>query len=292
MKKILFFMLTICTIACLAVCGISFFLNTDEEQEEEKIIVNAGLPECSHVKRSIPVRVGKNVDDKFGKGLLAKHDESDEKPEFDLEDNEFKDLTEFQRAVMLQLRSALDSNDLKAVVAAVQKMREMGMREAKMAGRGSWVHYVPVAMRKAAVDSLGWFGSESLPEIVEFLADPDSDISQLAASQFEQAMQDPSFGDKDRAAVIKMVSSVLTDESMVDWMCMEINNMRHSVGIDTLLYMSENGTDAVRAKVPESMEFFTGEDSIKTHDDANNWLNENPDDSDDDELYGPIVSGN
>lgn len=38
--------------------------------------------------------------------------------------------------------------------------------------------------------------------------------------------------------------------------------------------------------MPEQIEFFTGEDNLSTVEDVENWLQNNPDGPDDDDLYG------
>ena len=99
-------------------------------------------------------------------------------------------------------------------------------------------------------------------------------------------MQDVSLGDRERAEVIKSVSTVLTDTDALDWMLSFAIDARHSVGIDTLVYISQNGTPEAREMVPTYLELFTGGEEITTAAEAKNWLEMNPDEPDDDEFYG------
>lgn len=218
--------------------------------------------------------------------LLEAMREAGKKPRIDLDADEFAGLNELQREVMRNLQDALDADDFERVKFAISRIREMGFAMARKGGRTDWMRYVPLIMRQKAVESAGWFGADAMPELVEFLADPDADVAQQAMDWFEQAMQDFSLSDYEKSDIIKSVCQIVTDEDFVDWMFTEAQNSRHSVGIDTFLYINQNGTDVAKGKVAENIEFFTGEDDIQTEADAVKWLEENPDDPDDDEFYG------
>ena len=210
------------------------------------------------------------------------------KPVITLTEDESAELDELQKKVLAELTKALDNNDFALLQAAIRKFRDMGLAAAGRKGSRDWLSHLPRTVRTAMVEALGWFEGAAIPELAEFVADPDPDIAQMAIDKFEMAIQDYTLGDYARNEIIRQVSTVITDTELVDWMYMEVLNSRHSSGIETILYMLQNGTAPVKASAMEYMEFFTGEE-IKTVEEAERWLQENPDDPEiDDDLYGPI----
>lgn len=72
------------------------------------------------------------------------------------------------------VQSALDDNDLKATLAATEKALVSTNAE----------------VRLNAVEALGWFGVEALPELTMCMADADEDVQQAAENQWELAVQE------------------------------------------------------------------------------------------------------
>ena len=62
--------------------------------------------------------------------------------------------------------------------------------------------------------------------------------------------------------------------------------MRNSVAVATYKEILKSGTEEAKQRVWESVEDFTGEE-ITTVEQLDEWLKQNPDDEDDDDLYGP-----
>lgn len=211
-------------------------------------------------------------------------------PVINLETEQYRELDELQRKVLEELRDALDEQSLVRLQAVLAHMKKLGVARARENGEDEtkWMHYIDKALRSAMVDALGWFGTDALPELVEFLSDPEEEVAQSAIDQFEMAVDDFSLGDYDRAEIVKRFCSLIDDSDVVDWMYMEVLNSRNSVGIDALVYMAQNGTAAVKEKFPEYIEFFTGVDFIQTVEGAQQWLVEHPDTETDEELYGRI----
>ena len=195
------------------------------------------------------------------------------------EDEEAK-LNEFSRQVLAELQAALDAEDFNEVRRLVEKLLERPP-DPKFGDAG-----VAALLRRSAVDALGWFGAKGLPELVGLLADENPEIAQASLDQFNLALEDISLSDYERADIISMAAKVLTDIDGLEMMFMEINNMRHSVGAGLLVDICLNGTDAAKSLMKDQIEFFTGEDNIVTVEDIEKWLAANPDDPDDDDLYG------
>ena len=198
------------------------------------------------------------------------------KPVFEIADEEERQLNAAQRELLADIRAAIDAEDKQKLIALVQKMQ----------ASKEWPDGIPVQIRKAAIEALGWFGAGCLPEIAGFLADGNEEVLDMAVNQFEEALSDPELSDYERAQILTLASKVISDEDSLDCMMMEFNNMRHSVAIATFLEIMENGNDAAKAKLQECIEFYTGEDDLKTAEDLRRWLDENPDDDDDEGFYG------
>ncbi len=208
------------------------------------------------------------------------------KPVFNLDDDEFAELDELQRAVLEELQAAVDAGNIDGIRSVLERMKARGLALARANGSDDWAKYVPLAMRRAAVAALGWSGSGSIAELVEYLADPDAEVVADAQSQLELALQDFEMGDYDLAEVVVNLMKITTDSESLDSYFMELSRMRNSVMISTLVEIADSGTAAAQEKIPENISFYTGDDSITTVEQAEKWLEENPDGADDDEFYG------
>lgn len=203
-----------------------------------------------------------------------------EKPRvLELEDDEEAKLNDFSRKILQDLQAALDSENFSRVSKLVAKMLEIPP-DPKFGKEG-----VATLLRRKAVEALGWFGAKAMPELVAMLGDADPEIVQATFDQFSLALEDISLSDYERADIVAMAAKVLTNTDDLEMLFMEINNMRHSVGAGVLVEVCLEGTDAARSLMPETIEFFTGEDNLQTVEDVEKWLAENPDGEDDDDLY-------
>ena len=218
--------------------------------------------------------------------------ESREKPVIEIDERSER-LSAMEKELMKALQKAIDSDDFDAVVAAIAQMKKHAMEKEQAAGGrkngASWLSHLPASMKQAAINALSWFGSDAILELMDFMMDSDADIAQDATTQFELAMQDATLADYERAEVIKRVCSAITDTDTLDWLLITATDARHSVGVDTIIYIAENGTPEAKAMLPEYIELFTGEDGIQTPSDLKKWLDENPDDPDDEDFYGRMV---
>jgi hypothetical protein len=193
----------------------------------------------------------------------------------DLEETE-KNLTPQQREMLRSIEQTVDDDDKAALVRIVQELQRSK----------DWPDAMPKSIRLAAVEALEWFGSSCLPEAVGFLSDPDKEVAECALSQFEDAVEDTGKSDMDRARILAMAATVVTDPETMDSMLFELNNMRNSVAVDTIKHLWENGNAVARSLLPDAVESVTGEDDIDTVEKLDAWLKENPDDEDDEKFYG------
>lgn len=197
-----------------------------------------------------------------------------------LEADEEAELTEMGRALLKELQEALDFENFKDVARLVAKLQDV--RTASGSDDA-----VPAILRRKAIEALGWFGAEAVPELLAFLADSDPDISQAALDQLMLALEDVTLGDADRSVIVKQIAEVMTDGDGLDQIMMEIANMRHSRALDTILHIFKHGTPEAIAKMPEWLEFITGEE-LTTVEDVMDWYERNPDGEDDEDFFGPM----
>lgn len=210
----------------------------------------------------------------------------DTKPVINVEDPEFAELDEMQREIIKEIQEMLDSEDFKALSIVISHMIDMGKQRALVAGSKDWSRYVPLVMKRKAVEALGWFGSEALPEIMGFIGDSDEEIAEDAQMRLEQALQDFELSDRSLAEIVVKLMSITSDPDTVDNYYMELARMRNSVMISTLVEIGQSGSDVAKEKLAENISFYTGDFSIETIEQAEEWLKENPDDEFDDEFYG------
>ena len=189
-------------------------------------------------------------------------------------------LSDVQKSVLKDIQDALDAEDFKALKKALSKFTA-SVDKGGLGGYSS----VPRVLRSAAVQALGWFGGKAAAELIGFMADPDDEIASDAFDQFELALQDVDLSDHERAEIVKTTAKALTDEDRIDTLLSSLIEMRNSVKAETAIAIMNEGSDQSKAVLAEQMDFYFDED-VKTADDVKRWLAENPDDPDDDELYG------
>ena len=199
------------------------------------------------------------------------------KPSFALGDDEEKKLTDEQRRIIEEIRAALAADDFKTLMRLVREMQ----------ASKEWPDGIPKAVKLAAVDALGWFGGNCLPELVGFLADADRDVISATVDAWEDAIAECE-GDKEVAEQVKFASKVVTDSDSMDSILSEISNMRHSVAIGTMKEVLASGNETAKAQIQDIIDDFTGEKGLSTEKQLDEWLEKNPDDPGDEEMYGKM----
>ena len=198
------------------------------------------------------------------------------KPSFALDDDDEAKLNEEQRRTIEAIRAALDDNSRKTVLKLVQKLQ----------ASDEWPDGIPKSIKMAAIEALGWFGSSCLPEIAGFLGDADPEVVQSATEKYEEALADFELSDRERAQILIQAAKVINDPDAMDSMLFELNNMRHSVAVETIKTLMVDGNAATKQALPENIETVTGEEGMNTPEKLDEWLKENPDGEDDDDFYG------
>lgn len=197
---------------------------------------------------------------------------------FDSVDAQDQQLSEMERAVLQELQRALDENDFGKVTLLLQRIQRGEF------GR-SFSFSSPV-MRQKFVHALGWFGSRAIPELVGFLNDIEPEIANEAQAQLELALQDMDLADYDIAEIVIALAKAVQDPDALESYFMELTRMRNSVMANTVVEISDSGTDVAREKIVEYLSFLFGSDEVLTVADVQKWLEQNPDGEDDDFFYG------
>lgn len=198
----------------------------------------------------------------------------------DAEIDDIELLSDIQKAILKEIQDALGADDLKSLRKAIAKFS----LSPKNGGLGGYQN-VPRVMRSAAVQALGWFKGGAAIDLIDFMADMDESVSSEAFDQFESAIQDMDLSDYERSAIIKATAKALTDPESADMLASSLFDMRNSVKGETAIALLTNGSDQVKAATLDQLDFYFNDD-VKTVDDIKKWMEENPDDPDDDDFYG------
>lgn len=203
-------------------------------------------------------------------------------PKFDIGLEEQK-LTEAQRKLLAEIRDALRREDRKAIVSFIRRIQSMK----------EWPDGIPKAIKKASLEALEWVGGGGcLSEIVGFLGDADPEIVAQAVDIWEDVIAECDHdvdkdGEAGLATNIKNAAKVITDSDAMESVLSEITSgCRHSVAVGVIVEILNSGSDLAKSKIGQVIEDLTGSDEIKTEEQLNAWLKENPDDSDDNIMYG------
>lgn len=200
--------------------------------------------------------------------------------EFGDNDGEIRELCQ---KIVNELQEALDANDRTKVLLIIAKFRAP-------VSQGGLDSYVSKELRGKAVEALGWFGSASVTDLLEFMADQDSEVSEDAFAKFEQALDDWDMGDRERSQILQEVSKVMTDADRIDSLLFNLNNMRNSVKAETVAGILANGTPEAQNLMKEQVEFYLDMDVEASAEGVKKWKDANPDESTDEEFYGPQKS--
>ena len=195
------------------------------------------------------------------------------------DDVEESALTEAQRALLNELQEALDDESLRRVAKIVEKIQDQYRKGGDEA--------IPPYMREQAVEALSWFLPDSLAELIGFMADSNPEVLEDVMKNFTEGIDDAELSDRELAAIFKKVAPVIEDDDAIDAILMGLeNDMRNSVAVETYKEIFKTGSEAIKQRLVESMQDFTGEDDITTPEQLDTWLKENPDDEEDEDFYG------
>lgn len=200
-------------------------------------------------------------------------------PAQDMKDDDEKALSDAQRALLNELQEALDDESLRRVAKIVKNIQD----EYRKGGDAA----VPPYMREQAVEALSWFLPDSLAELIGFMADSNPEVLEDVMKNFTEGIDDAELSDRELADIFKKIAPLIQDDDAIDAILMGLeNDMRNSVAVETYKEIFRTGSEAIKERLIESMQDFTGEDDITTPEQLDAWLKENPDDEDDESFYG------
>ena len=229
---------------------------TTANSSEEKVLER--LPEKGSAEKQ-PARNDRQSDvGTDPAGATAEVGPGDEEP-----------LTEQQKAVSSELQSALDGNDLKAVLRAIAKFKASS-------AQGGLEGNVTKSMRRQAVQALAWFGKDGVIDLIDFLADEDESIASDAYDQFELAMNSGDMSQAECSMYLKAIMTALTDSERIDNLLVNLAPMDNSVKAATIMEILAKGTPEAKKVMREQLEFYT-DAGVVTVEDVQKWALENPD---------------
>ena len=265
-------------LVALLVTGILAFVFLKGAPSPEK----KKAPAAAEAKKNKRKKASKRQPRKEGKKVkqrAALSADSERSPEQDLEDDDEKSLSDAQRALLNELQEALDDESLRRVAKIVKNIQD----EYRKGGDAA----VPPYLREQAVEALSWFLPDSLAELIGFMADSNPDVLEDVMKNFTEGIDDAELGDRELADIFKKIAPLIQDDDAIDAILMGLeNDMRNSVAVETYKEIFRTGSEAIKERLIESMQDFTGEDDITTPEQLDSWLKENPDDEDDESFYG------
>lgn len=166
-----------------------------------------------------------------------------EKPEIDIDDD---DLSPAEQTLKDAIEKALDDEN----VTAARTLAAQAMIASN------------VEIRRAMVDTLGWFGVKALPELTPFLADPDEEVRDSAMNEWSMAISEIE-DDGEKLGVVELAMHVLTDEDALDNISGEYIGADEKMAVESLLRVIEaEGSETGIEKAKETYEFVTGEEFV------------------------------
>ena len=270
---------------CLAgvLCALTVFLinassaSPSAGENKHKKVLNGG--KAVHKKAKLRLRQRKKAKHIDGEDTAAgegAEGAEKKKPTFALDDDDEAKLNAEQLRTIMAIREALGNDDRKTVLKLVQTLQKSK----------EWPDGIPKSIKLAAIEALGWFGQSCLPELAGFLGDTDEEVVQAAIDRYQEMLADVELSDYERSEIILQASKIINNSDAMDSMLFELNNMRHSVAIETIKRLMVEGGPATASILPGVVEFYTGEEDVLHVEKLDDWLKRNPDEPGDAEFYG------
>jgi hypothetical protein len=170
----------------------------------------------------------------------------------------FANMQPADRKLAVAVQESLDKNDFNAVVEAVNAALKSTNPE----------------VRENAVEALGWFGAEALPELTPLMSDVDADIAEAASSHWQLALSEIE-DDGLRAKIAEAALPSISDENTIHLVISEITSQDDQFQImQSLVNLIDCGRNRVVNAAKEEYESLTGE-PWSGIDAAEVWLDEN-----------------
>lgn len=221
--------------------------STDEEETiEETVAKKPAARRCGYVRPS-------SSNKSRGKKPEIVH--SDDEPE----------LSEAEERLLAEIADALDREDFKQACGLYAAARKSDKSE----------------IRRAMVETLGWFGPEALPELTEMLSDRDEDVLFEVTAQWQSALYELE-EDREKAPVIEKALMSDVKAETLEEIANELHGMDELLALHVISNVIADGAPANVKAAKEAYELVTG-DPWTGVDDAEKWLQENYEQSTTDE---------
>lgn len=170
----------------------------------------------------------------------------------------FANLKGEDRRLAEAVQEALDENDFEAVVVSAEKAAASRNPEVRM----------------HAVNALGWFGAEALPELTVFMSDKDEEVANEAADQWQLGLNEIEEDDI-RIATAEAAMRTLNHEEAMQQIVGEITGQSDEFKIvQALADIIDSGNRVGMKIAQEEYEALTGEEWTGLEA-AQAWLDEN-----------------
>lgn len=277
--------------AAAAICGIaSFFVFTSKKPEapaDDEVVIkadvkSAGATRDQHIGQSVPTAAGDvavEVKLVLPTGSADGYDD-----EFDLTEDEWSRLTAAEKRIYSLLHKAFDEDDRKSAIAMVKQLQALP----------EYPDDISLPLRKLLAENLGWFGPETLPQLLNTLSDPDAEVREMAAESYAEIVQDPDLTEQQLSSIIVAGAQVIEDVDVLSGIFAEINdcNMQNSTAVNTMISIMESGSKPAKEALQEAINDFTGTDEedglLDTPEKLLEWL-EKAEAEDDEPVVTPAV---
>ena len=250
--------------------GVYFFSSPPEHEQQTEERKTEKKAKRKKRPRKERIRRTEAKADKDASGEAAKSDADEE-----------ASLTAAQKALLDELQDAVDDDSLRRVAKIVRSIQDQYLKGGDAA--------IPPYMREQAVEALSWFLPDSLAELIGFMADSNPEVLDDVMKNFTEGIDDAELSDRELAEIFKKIAPIIEDDDAIDAILMGLeNDMRNSVAVNTYKELFKTASPAIKARLAESIQDFTGEDDISTPEQLDAWLKENPDDEDDEDFYGNV----
>ena len=166
------------------------------------------------------------------------------KPVISIEDDEEDTRTQAEKDLAERIEKALDEEDVELAIACVDEAQKCGVAE----------------IRQSMVDTLGWFGEKTLPELTPFLADADEDVRESAKNEWMMALSDIE-DDNMKIRAVELAMRVLDAEDTLEDISGEFIGVDEKLAVESIVrIVTEGKSPAGVEKAKEAYEFVTGDE--------------------------------
>lgn len=195
-----------------------------------------------------------------------------------VEDDEEAKLSDEFKKLLAELRAFAETEDWESLLKLVRRMQ----------ASDEWPDGLPSILHEEAIDALSEMGKKGLPELIGYLGCDDEDLRDDAFDAIEDMFDDDSLSDWEKNEMLRPFLKSLHDEDQLEsLMDLIVGDMRNSCAIDVCKYVLDSGTiEAKRYLMEQVLEDLTGDETIRTKEQLDAWLANNPDGEEDAEDYG------